>query len=75
MQAPRDEAAKLEEQRKLIEFHVIGNSLTGPVNKQTMLWLIGKIIKFKLHKHKTRGLDLMFSTFGLVLTHLTFRLI
>ncbi|XP_026318104.1 histone acetyltransferase KAT2A isoform X2 [Hyposmocoma kahamanoa] len=40
-QAPRDEAAKLEEQRKLIEFHVIGNSLTGPVNKQTMLWLIG----------------------------------
>ncbi|XP_038218966.1 histone acetyltransferase KAT2A isoform X2 [Zerene cesonia] len=41
MQAPRDEAAKLEEQRKLIEFHVIGNSLTGPVNKQTMLWLIG----------------------------------
>lgn len=43
MQAPRDEAAKLEEQRKLIEFHVIGNSLTGPVNKQTMLWLIGKI--------------------------------
>ncbi|KAG7304888.1 hypothetical protein JYU34_010283 [Plutella xylostella] len=41
MQAPRDEAAKLEEQRKLIEFHVIGNSLTGPVDKQTMLWLIG----------------------------------
>ncbi|CAG9782544.1 unnamed protein product [Diatraea saccharalis] len=41
MQAPRDEAAKLEEQRKMIEFHVIGNSLTGPVNKQTMLWLIG----------------------------------
>ncbi|XP_052749924.1 histone acetyltransferase KAT2A isoform X1 [Galleria mellonella] len=41
MQAPRDEAAKSEEQRKLIEFHVIGNSLTGPVNKQTMLWLIG----------------------------------
>ncbi|CAB3232174.1 unnamed protein product [Arctia plantaginis] len=40
-QAPRDEAAKLEEQRKMIEFHVIGNSLTGPVNKQTMLWLIG----------------------------------
>lgn len=42
MQAPRDEAAKLEEQKKMIEFHVIGNSLTGPVNKQTMLWLIGK---------------------------------
>ncbi|XP_075982048.1 gcn5 acetyltransferase isoform X2 [Anticarsia gemmatalis] len=41
MQAPRDEAAKLEEQRKLIEFHVIGNSLTGVVQKQTMLWLIG----------------------------------
>lgn len=39
--APRDEAAKLEEARKMIEFHVIGNSLTGVVNKQTMLWLIG----------------------------------
>jgi hypothetical protein len=43
-QAPRDEAAKLEEQRKMIEFHVIGNSLTGAVNKQTMLWLIGNTL-------------------------------
>ncbi|XP_053616213.1 histone acetyltransferase KAT2A isoform X1 [Plodia interpunctella] len=41
MQAPRDEAAKSEEHRKMIEFHVIGNSLTGAVDKQTMLWLIG----------------------------------
>uniref|UniRef100_A0A0C9S049 histone acetyltransferase n=1 Tax=Fopius arisanus TaxID=64838 RepID=A0A0C9S049_9HYME len=38
---PRDETAKLEESRKIIEFHVIGNSLTQPVSKQTMLWLIG----------------------------------
>ncbi|XP_011870976.1 PREDICTED: histone acetyltransferase KAT2A-like [Vollenhovia emeryi] len=38
---PRDETAKIEERRKIIEFHVIGNSLTQPVSKQTMLWLIG----------------------------------
>lgn len=38
---PRDETAKIEESRKIIEFHVIGNSLTQPVSKQTMLWLIG----------------------------------
>lgn len=36
----RDETPKLEEKRKIIEFHVIGNSLTEPVSKQTMLWLI-----------------------------------
>lgn len=38
---PRDETAKIEESRKIIEFHIIGNSLTQPVSKQTMLWLIG----------------------------------
>ncbi|KAH0550003.1 histone acetyltransferase KAT2A [Cotesia glomerata] len=38
---PRDETAKLEEAKKIIEFHVIGNSLSQPVSKQTMLWLIG----------------------------------
>lgn len=38
---PRDETAKNEESKKIIEFHVIGNSLTRPVSKQTMLWLIG----------------------------------
>lgn len=37
---PRDETAKIEESKKIIEFHVIGNSLTRPVSKQTMLWLI-----------------------------------
>lgn len=31
---------KLEEKRKIIEFHVVGNSLTEPVSKQTMLWII-----------------------------------
>lgn len=36
-----DEAARQEEKRKIIEMHVIGNSLTEPVSKQTMLWLIG----------------------------------
>lgn len=39
--AARDDAPKLEEKRKIIEFRVIGNSLTAPVSKQTMLWLIG----------------------------------
>lgn len=36
----RDEVPKVEESRKIIEFHVVGNSLTQPVSKQTMLWLI-----------------------------------
>lgn len=39
--APRDEAAKAEESRKEIEFHIVGNSLTHPVSKQSMLWLLG----------------------------------
>lgn len=39
--APRDEAAKAEEKRGEIEFHIVGNSLTRPVSKQTMLWLLG----------------------------------
>ena len=38
--APRDEAAKLEEKKGLIEFHCVANSLTEKVPKQTMLWLI-----------------------------------
>lgn len=39
--APRDEAAKVEEQRGAISFCVVGNSLTQRVSKQTMMWLIG----------------------------------
>lgn len=39
--APRDEAAKQEEARGIIQFQVVGNSLTQSVSKQTMLWLIG----------------------------------
>ncbi|XP_014226861.1 histone acetyltransferase KAT2B [Trichogramma pretiosum] len=39
--APRDETPKLEEAKKIIEFHIVRNSLTQPVSKQTMLWLIG----------------------------------
>lgn len=37
----RDEAAKLEEKKGGISFHVVGNSLTQKVSKKTMLWLIG----------------------------------
>ncbi len=40
MSAFRDEAAKVEEKKGLIEFHCIANSLTERVPKQTMLWLI-----------------------------------
>ncbi|CAH1789009.1 unnamed protein product [Owenia fusiformis] len=39
--AARDEAARLEEQRGIIEFHVISNSLSRRPPKQTLLWLIG----------------------------------
>lgn len=39
--APRDEAAKAEEKRGEIEFHIVGNSLTRPISKQSMLWLLG----------------------------------
>ncbi|XP_071943488.1 histone acetyltransferase KAT2A-like [Antedon mediterranea] len=39
--ASRDEAARLEEKRGVIEFHVIGNSLSHRPSKQTMMWLIG----------------------------------
>lgn len=37
----RDEAAKAEEIRGDIQFHIVGNSLTHPNTKQTMLWLLG----------------------------------
>ncbi|XP_065334076.1 histone acetyltransferase KAT2A isoform X2 [Cloeon dipterum] len=39
--APRDEAAKIEEQKGVITFVVVGNSITQPVKKQTIMWLIG----------------------------------
>lgn len=38
---PRDEIVKAEENQREIEFHVVGNSLTKPVSKQSMLWLLG----------------------------------
>lgn len=38
---PRDEVPISEEAKKIIEFHIVGNNLTQPVSKQTMLWLIG----------------------------------
>ncbi|KAL1501403.1 hypothetical protein ABEB36_006727 [Hypothenemus hampei] len=36
-----DDAPKLEEKNGTIQLHLIGNSLTRPVSKQVMLWLIG----------------------------------
>lgn len=44
-----DEAPKLEEKRKIIQLHVIGNSFTEPVPKQTMIWLIGLQDVFSYH--------------------------
>ncbi|XP_061123468.1 histone acetyltransferase KAT2B isoform X5 [Syngnathus typhle] len=37
----RDEAARLEERRGVIEFHVIGNSLHQKPNKRILMWLVG----------------------------------
>ncbi|XP_017071057.1 histone acetyltransferase KAT2A [Drosophila eugracilis] len=42
----RDENVKAEEQKRAIEFHVVGNSLTKPVDKQQMLWLLGLQLVF-----------------------------
>jgi histone acetyltransferase len=37
----RDEAARLEERRGIIEFHVISNSLDHEPTDQILLWLVG----------------------------------
>uniref|UniRef100_T1JCV1 histone acetyltransferase n=1 Tax=Strigamia maritima TaxID=126957 RepID=T1JCV1_STRMM len=39
--AARDEAARIEERKGIIEFHVVGNSLTHKVPRQTLIWLVG----------------------------------
>lgn len=38
--AARDEAAKAEEKRKEIEFHVVGNSLTNKISQLQKRWLL-----------------------------------
>ncbi|XP_014393066.1 PREDICTED: histone acetyltransferase KAT2B isoform X2 [Myotis brandtii] len=37
----RDEAARMEERRGVIEFHVVGNSLNQKPNKKILMWLVG----------------------------------
>ena len=37
----RDDAARLEEKRGIIEFHVISNTLDAEVSDQILLWLVG----------------------------------
>ena len=37
----RDEAARIEEKRGVITFHVISNSITKKPDKTTLIWLIG----------------------------------
>ena len=37
----RDETARTEEVKGVIEFHIIANSFTKPISKQCLLWLIG----------------------------------
>ncbi|XP_067931854.1 histone acetyltransferase KAT2A-like [Watersipora subatra] len=37
----RDDGARLEEQKGLISFHVISNTLSRQPSKETLLWLIG----------------------------------
>ncbi|KAK6170523.1 hypothetical protein SNE40_018897 [Patella caerulea] len=39
--ATRDETARSEEEKGVIQFHVIGNSLNSVPSKQLILWLIG----------------------------------
>ncbi|XP_067397438.1 histone acetyltransferase KAT2A isoform X1 [Emydura macquarii macquarii] len=39
--AARDETARLEERRGIIEFHVIGNALSQKSNKRVLMWLVG----------------------------------
>ncbi|XP_041942196.1 histone acetyltransferase KAT2A [Alosa sapidissima] len=39
--AARDETARLEERRGIIEFHVIGNSLSHKSSKKILMWLVG----------------------------------
>ncbi|KAL5009128.1 hypothetical protein ScPMuIL_014709 [Solemya velum] len=39
--ASRDEAARIEESKGIIEFHVVGNSLSFRPSRQTLIWLIG----------------------------------
>uniref|UniRef100_A0A8C8RH94 histone acetyltransferase n=1 Tax=Pelusios castaneus TaxID=367368 RepID=A0A8C8RH94_9SAUR len=39
--AARDETARLEERRGIIEFHVIGNALAQKSNKRILMWLVG----------------------------------
>ncbi|XP_076348623.1 gcn5 acetyltransferase isoform X2 [Tachypleus tridentatus] len=39
--AARDETARAEESRGVIEFHVVGNSLTRKVSKESLIWLVG----------------------------------
>uniref|UniRef100_UPI00358F1C47 histone acetyltransferase KAT2B isoform X2 n=1 Tax=Myxine glutinosa TaxID=7769 RepID=UPI00358F1C47 len=39
--AARDEAARMEERRGIIEFHVLGNSLSQRPNKKMLVWLVG----------------------------------
>lgn len=39
--ASRDESARKEEVKGVIEFHVIGNSLTTKPTRQLLIWLIG----------------------------------
>lgn len=37
----RDEAARVEEKKGIIEFHIISNSLAKPLTKQNQIWLVG----------------------------------
>jgi len=37
----RDDAARLEEKRGIIEFHVISNTLDKDPSDQILLWLVG----------------------------------
>lgn len=44
--AARDEAARNEEQKGVIQFHIVSNTLSQPITKECQIWLVGLLNMF-----------------------------
>lgn len=44
--AARDEAARSEEQKGVISFHIVSNTLNRPITKECQIWLVGLLNVF-----------------------------
>lgn len=44
--AARDEAARNEEQKGVIRFHIVSNTLSQPITKECQIWLVGLLNMF-----------------------------